>query len=81
MIGSAKFIRDDQSHPAAARELNRAKRNRANCSLLSGKRFDATEDRGRDRSAYAAQSGTEVMHPKSISRGLAQENQDRPGIA
>jgi len=49
--------------------------------LLSGKRFDATEDRGRDRSAYAAQSGTEVMHPKSISRGLAQENQDRPGIA
>jgi hypothetical protein len=29
----------------------RAKRNRANCSLLSGKRFDATEDRSRNRSA------------------------------
>jgi hypothetical protein len=24
---------------------------------------------------------TEVMHPKSISRELAQENEDRPGIA
>src|SRR6266699_79685 len=32
----------------------RAKRNRANCSLLSGKRFDATEDRSRNRSVYAA---------------------------
>jgi hypothetical protein len=29
--------------------------------LLSGKRFDATEDRGRDRSAYATQPATEVM--------------------
>jgi len=49
--------------------------------LLSGKRFDATEDRSLDRPAYAAQSATEVMHPKSISRGLALENEDRPGIA
>jgi len=31
--------------------------------LLSRKRFDATEDRSRNRSAYADQSDTEVMHP------------------
>jgi len=49
--------------------------------LLSGKRFDATEDRGHHRPAYAVQSDTEVMHPKSISRELAPENQNRPGIA
>jgi hypothetical protein len=49
--------------------------------LLSGKRFDATEDRSQNRTACAAQLNTEVMHPKSISRELAQENQDRPGIA
>src|SRR5258708_23331067 len=43
--------RDHRSHPVTPRELNRAKRNRANRSLLSGKRFDATEDRSRNRSA------------------------------
>jgi hypothetical protein len=58
-----------------------AKRIRTNRSLLSGKRFDATEDRDCDRSAVAAQFVTEVVHPKSISRELAQENEDRPGIA
>jgi hypothetical protein len=63
------------------RELTRAKRNRANHSLLSGKRFDATEDRDHRRPAIAAQPAPEVMHPKSISRELAQENEDRPGIA
>jgi len=68
-------------HPAAARENNRAKRNRANGSLLNRKRFDATEDRSRNQSAFAGQSATEVMHPISISRELAQENKDRPGIA
>jgi hypothetical protein len=49
--------------------------------LLSGKRFDATEDRSHNRSACADQSATEIMHPKSISRELAQENQYRSGIA
>jgi hypothetical protein len=34
-----------------------------------------------DRSARAVQSNTEIMHPKSISREIARENQDRPGIA
>ncbi|HJZ19924.1 MAG TPA: hypothetical protein VJ226_03150, partial [Bradyrhizobium sp.] len=76
-----KFIQDRRSHPVAPRENHRAKRNRANCPLLSGKRFDATEDRSQNRTACAAQSNTEVMHPKSISRELAQENEDRPGIA
>jgi len=79
--GSANSCRDYPSHPVTSRELDRAKRNRANCSSLSGKRFDATEDRGRNQSADAAQLGTEVMHPKSISRELALENQNRPGIA
>src|SRR5471030_1369421 len=41
--GFANSCRDHLSHPAASREQNRAKRNRANCSLLSGKHFDATE--------------------------------------
>jgi len=51
-----------------------AKRNRANHSSLSGKRFDATEDRDLDRSAFAVRSATEVMHPNSLSRERAQEN-------
>src|ERR1700722_2893932 len=46
--GFAKFVRDYGSHPAASRGKLRAKRNRANRSLLSGKRFDATEDRSYD---------------------------------
>jgi hypothetical protein len=36
-------------------ELRRAKRNRANHSLLNGKRFYATEDRDHDRPAKAVQ--------------------------
>src|SRR5258707_6349164 len=47
VIGLAKFTRDHLSHrPHCADQLH-AKRNRANRSLLSGKRFDATEDRDR----------------------------------
>jgi hypothetical protein len=80
-IGSANFRRDYPSHSTARRETIRAKRNRANRSLLSRKRFDATEDLDLNRPAYAVQSVTEVMHPKSISRERAQENEDRPGIA
>jgi hypothetical protein len=67
--------------PVSLHEMNRAKRNRTYHSSLSGKRFDATEDRSHDRPACAVQPVTEVMHPKSISRELAQENEDRPGIA
>jgi hypothetical protein len=76
-----KFVSGPGSHSAALPETIRAKRNRANHPSLSGKRFDATEDRSYGRSALADQSGTEVMHPSSISRGRAQENQNRPGIA
>jgi hypothetical protein len=82
-----KFIRDAPAPPdSIAQKLPhktyfRTKRNRANGSLLNRKRFEATEDRSRYCSACAAQSATEVMHPISISRELAQENQDRPGIA
>jgi hypothetical protein len=54
--------------PAALRKIIRAKRNRANRSLASGKRFDATEDRDYNRSAIADEPFIEVMHPKSISR-------------
>src|SRR3984957_11775790 len=80
-IGSANsFGTDGPARPPRAAKT-RAKRNRANCSSLSGKRFDATEDRSRNRSADAGQLATEVMHPISISRELARENQDRPGIA
>jgi len=74
MIGSEKFLSGPGSPSVALPETIRAKRNRANHSSLSGKRFDATEDRSCDRSAQADQSGTEVMHPSSISRGRAQEN-------
>jgi len=52
----------------------RTKRNRANHSSLSGKRFDATEDRSLGRSAKRCSPRTEVMHPSSISREHAQEN-------
>src|SRR6185312_17454971 len=76
-----KFLGNFLPFPAAPRETIRAKRNRASHSSLSGKRFDATEDRGLGRSAIAVQPDTEVMHPKSISRELARENQDRLGIA
>jgi hypothetical protein len=60
--------------------LNRATRNHANRPLLNGKRFDATEDRDPDRTAFAAQPLTEVMHPKSICREHALENDYRSGI-
>jgi hypothetical protein len=56
VIGFAKFVRDAMSPLFTLRELHRAKRNRANHSLLNGKRFYATEDRDRDRSAKAVQS-------------------------
>jgi hypothetical protein len=72
--GSANHFRGFPPHRAALRKINRAKRNRANRPSLSGKRFDTTEDRSYDRSAFAVQSVTEVMHPSSISRGRAQEN-------
>jgi len=62
------------------RENHRAKRNRAICSSLNRKRFDATEDRSHDQSASADRPTTEVMHPIN-PEGLAHENQDRPGIA
>jgi hypothetical protein len=57
-----------------ARKTIHAKRNRAYRSSLSGKRFDATEDRDHDRSAFAVQSEIEVMHPNSLSRERALEN-------
>jgi hypothetical protein len=66
--------------PAASHETIRAKRNHAYHSLLSGKRFDATEDRDYDRSAFAGRLRIEIMHPSSLSRERAQENKNRPGI-
>src|SRR3954452_11924621 len=75
---SAPQIRLERPAPSAPRaKIRRAKRNRANCSSLSGKRFEATEDRGDYRPAFTGSAPTEVMHPISISRELAQENQDR----
>jgi hypothetical protein len=50
-----------------------AKRNHADHPLLSGKRFDATEDREQRRPAHADRSDIEVMHPNLISREQAQE--------
>jgi hypothetical protein len=50
-----------------------AKRNHANHSSLSGKRFDATEDRELNRPARATRLVIEVMHPNSVSRERAQE--------
>jgi hypothetical protein len=61
-------------------ETIHAKRNRANRSSLNGKRFDATEDRD-PPTGTSRPASTEVMHSKSISRDLAQENDYRPGIA
>src|SRR5690349_3607751 len=57
--------------PSLARII-RAKRKCANRPSLSSKRVDATEDRGRDQSARADQSVTEVMHPINLE-GLAHE--------
>src|SRR5438445_136689 len=52
----------------------RTKRNRANRSSLSRKRFDATEDRSLWTKQRKRRSPrTEVMHPNSISRERAQE--------
>jgi len=62
--GFAKFVRDlKEPHLVASRENIRAKRNRANRSSLSRKRFDATEDLRYVRSARADRSTTEVVHP------------------
>jgi hypothetical protein len=55
VIGFAKFVRDAVSPLFTLRELHHAKRNRANHSLLNGKRFYATEDRDRDCPAKAVQ--------------------------
>jgi hypothetical protein len=69
------------AHPLAMHEAIHAKRNRANRSLLSGKRFDATEDRDQRQPITNRPASTEVMHPKSIARDLAQENDYRSGTA
>jgi len=74
-LGSANSSPGLPAPPGSLGACNRAKRNRANRPSLSGKRFDTTEDRDlKNRSAFAVQSATEVMHPSSISRGRAQEN-------
>jgi hypothetical protein len=78
--GSANHSRQPVSS-AASRELTSRKTKSRQPLVAERKRFDATEDRDHCRSAVAAQPVTEVMHPKSISRELAQENEDRPGIA
>jgi hypothetical protein len=62
-------------------ETFHAKRNRANRSSLSGRRFDATEDHDQQAAGRNRSASIEVMHPKSISRETAQENDCRPGIA
>jgi hypothetical protein len=64
-----KFFPGLPSHSAASRETTRAKRNRANRTLLSGKRFDATEDRSHNRTTDAVQSV-----PRSCIRYQSQEN-------
>jgi hypothetical protein len=54
---------------AAQRETIRAKRNRANHSSLSGKRFDATEDR-----SLTDQQPLVSRTPRSCIRNQSQEN-------
>src|ERR1700733_6017700 len=68
-FGSANFVRDHLPHRPHRANSTRAKRNRANRSLPSGKRFDATEDRDRHRSAVAAQPV-----PRSCIRNQSREN-------
>src|SRR3954462_4018436 len=75
---SAPQIRLERPAPSAPRaKIRRAKRNRANCSSLSGKRFEATEDRGDYRPAFTASARYRGHAPDINLKRLAQENQDR----
>jgi hypothetical protein len=80
-LSAPQILSGLSSHLTATREMNPRKAKSRQPLIAEWKALRATEDRDRNRSACAAQSGTEVMHPKLISRELAQENQDRPGIA
>ena len=64
-----KFNRDTVPSGSPRTISIRAKRNRANCSLLSGKRFDATEDRSHGRPERAVQP-----EPRSCIRNQSREN-------
>jgi len=64
-----KFNRDTVPSGSPRTISIRAKRNRANCSLLSGKRFDATEDRSHGRPERAVKP-----EPRSCIRNQSREN-------
>jgi hypothetical protein len=59
-----------RDHRFALREFIRTKRNRASRPRLSGKRFDATEDRDHDRPATNAAQ----PEPRSCIRNQSLEN-------